>query len=526
MRSPSHVKFPSSLTRLLFLIGAVLTCAPLTAQTSATVHSPARAAAVPATIPALFLSDIHFDPFLDPTKAAALNAAPAANWPRILAPTHTTALTAAQQLAFRACANETDTSYALWQSTLAELKKTAASSRFVVISGDLLAHKFDCKYKALVPGATAASYLDFALKTARYVLTTLHAALPGVPIYTALGNNDSGCVDYALDAQHDGFLAGLAPLIAQVAAVAPADRISVERDFAVLGAYNAPLAALRHTRIVSMDDLYLSAKYSTCSGAHDAVPAAHAIAWLKTQLDLARAAHERVWFVGHIPPGVDLYATARRLANVCGGAKPTMFLGSEDLAQTLAANSDIVRLALFGHTHDDEVRLLTPNDWPAQMANARGAAERTTAESTEPAPVAITGVPLKIVASITPVHGNRPSFMLARVDSVTATLIDYTVIMASNPTVTPITWSREYTYSATYHEPAFDAASLTALIANFQGDPGDRWPASQAYIRNYFPAEPAAAAANSAVISAAWQPYACSLNHMSAKSFAACTCGK
>ncbi len=525
MRSPSHVKFPSSLTRLLFLTGGVLACAPLTAQTSAALHSPARAAA-PATIPALFLSDIHFDPFLDPTKAVALNAAPEVSWPHILAGGHSTALTAAQQSAFEACSNQTDTSYALWQSTLTELRKTAGSSRFVVLSGDLLGHQFDCKYKALVDGATAASYLDFTLKTARYVLTTLHAALPGVPIYTALGNNDSGCEDYALDAHDDAFLAAVAPLIAQAANVAPADRTSVERDFAVLGAYNAPLAAMPHTRIVSMDDLYLSAKYSTCAGAHDAVPAANAIAWLKTQLDLARAAHERVWFVGHIPPGVDLYATARRMANVCGGAKPTMFLGSEDLAQSLAANSDVVRLALFGHTHDDEVRLLTPDDGQAQTANAGGAAERTIPESAEPAPVAITGVPLKIVASITPVHGNRPSFMLARVDPATATLIDYTVMMASNPMVTPITWSREYTYSATYHKPAFDAASLTALIADFQGDPSDKWPASQAYIRNYFPAEPAAAAANSAVISAAWQPYACSLNHDSPKSFAACTCGK
>src|SRR6185437_2686296 len=113
-----------------------------------------------------------------------------------------------------------------------------------------------------------------------------------------------------------------------------------------------------------------------------------------------------------------------------------------------------------------------------------------------------------------------------RVDPATAALTDYTVMMASDPAIMPITWSREYTYSTTYHEPAFDDASLTALIADFQGDPGDKWPGSQDYIRNYFPAEPAAAAVNSAVISAAWQPYACSLDHVTAKSFAACTCGK
>src|SRR5665213_1202188 len=311
---------------VLVILALVLVSALSSAQNS---HVHTRASS---TLPALFLSDIHFDPFIDPTKAVALNSAPEADWPRILDAPAGPALTLAQQAAFTACYDNLDTSYALWQSTLAELKKTATASRFVVISGDLLAHKFDCKYKALVPGATSASYLAFTLKTATYVLTTLHASLPRAPIYTALGNNDSGCVDYALDAQNDAFLSGLAPLVADVARLSPANRAPAERDFASIGAYNAPLTALPHTRIVSFDDLYLTAKYNTCSGTRDPTPSATAILWLKTQLDSARAARERVWFVSHIPPGVDLYATARKLTNVCGGAKATMFLGSDDLA--------------------------------------------------------------------------------------------------------------------------------------------------------------------------------------------------
>ena len=492
------------------LFSLVLLCANLSAQSSAPVHGPARLrpAVTPITIPALFLSDIHFDPFLDPTKTVALNSAPAADWPRILAAPSTQTLTAAQQSAFAACSSDkdpgTDTSYALWQSTLAELKRAASPSRFVVLSGDLLAHKFDCKYKALIPGANSAGYLAFTFKTAYYVLTTLRDDLPGLPVYTTLGNNDSGCVDYALDADHDAFLAGLAPLIAEAANLTAADRATAEHDFAALGAFNAPLTALPHTRIISFDDLYLSAKYSTCSGKNDPTPAAAVLAWLKTQLDQARAAHERVWFVSHIPPGVDLYATARKLTNVCGGGKSTLFLGSDDLAQTLAAYSDVVRLAIFGHTHDDELRLLTP--------------EKDGSE--------ISGVPVKIVGSVSPVHGNRPTFTLARVNPAAATLADYSVMMASYPTAAPITWSREYTYSTTYHQPAFDPASLTALIADFQNDPGDKAATSQAYIRFYYPAASDMATANAAIISVAWHPYVCSLSHMSSKSFAACACGK
>ena len=502
---------PYSILRSVLVLFSCLLCVELSAQTAAPVHDPAparTAVPAPATIPAICRSDIHFDPFLDPTKVAALNSAPAADWPRILAAPSGPALTAAQQSAWAACRADKDlgpdTSYALWQSTLAELKHTAVSSRFVVISGDLLAHHFLCKYKALIPDADSASYLTFTLNTAAYVLTTLHTSLPGVPISTALGNNDSGCTDNSLEADNDPFLAGLAPLVADVANIPPSARAEAEHDFAAIGAFNAPLSALPHTRIISFDDLYLASKYSTCGGPTDPTPGARAIAWLKAQLDAARAAQDRVWFVGHIPPGVDLYATARKLTNVCGGAKSTMFLDTNELSDTLTAYSDIVRLALFGHTHNDEMRLLTP-----EKDGSAGA-----------------GVPLKITGSLTPIHGNRPTFTLARVNSATATLVDYTIMMSSEPTVTPITWSREYTYSTTYHQPAFDPSSLTKLIADFQADPGDKQPMSFAYTRQYYPAEAATAIANAAVISSAWQPYACSLSHMSSKSFAACACGK
>ena len=56
---------------LLALCSSLL-CPSLSAQSSAPVHGPARVrpAVSPITVPALFLSDIHFDPFLDPAKAA------------------------------------------------------------------------------------------------------------------------------------------------------------------------------------------------------------------------------------------------------------------------------------------------------------------------------------------------------------------------------------------------------------------------------------------------------------------------
>ena len=470
----------------------------------ASVALPALAApAKAAMIPALFLSDIHFDPYADPAKVAQLNSARESEWAGILASPESA--TQAQDFASlrQTCpVRGIDTPNVLWLSSLDAIRTNAARAEFVTISGDLLAHQFDCRFKALLPKATHADYIAFAEKTIRYIVDGLRASLPGVPIYVAMGNNDSGCTDYALDPAHDEFLGLTAKIVAE--ALPEADRISVLRDFSAGGYYSASLpAAIPHTRLLVLDDLFFSSRYVTCAGTPDPAPAAAQLAWLKEQLALARRHNEHVWVMGHIPPGVDLYATARKLTNICGGGKPQMFLGSESLAEVLARNSDIVRLALFGHTHSDEMRLL-----PREPAEP---------DTTTPHSKAI-GVPLKIVASITPVNGNRPTFTLASIDAATATLVDYTVIMASNLTGVDTTWAPEYTYSATYREPAFDAASLANLVGEFQADPSAKSSASQAYLKDYFPGD------ISSVIKFAWPQYACSMDHDSGASFSACAC--
>jgi len=495
------------LSAAIFFALAFLSAAPAGAQTD----NQARPAS---QVPALFLSDIHLDPYADPAKVARLNAAPVADWAAILAaPASPTQSQDFAALAKACPVRGIDTPNALWLSSLAALRARAARVRFVTISGDLLAHAFDCKYRTLLPAATHADYVAFAGKTVGYVISSLRAALPGVPLYIAMGNNDSGCADYALDSAHDPFLALTAKIVAD--ALPPdlprADRDQVLRDFSAGGYYAVPIGALPRTRLIVLDDIYLSPRYQTCAGKPDPAPAAAQLAWLQSQLAAARAAHERVWVLSHIPPGVDLYSTARKLTNVCAGGKAQMFLGSEQLADILASYPDIIRLALFGHTHSDEMRLLThessgPASQNGQPTSKNG--ERTTDD----------GVPLKIVPSITPVNGNLPTFTLASVDPASATLTDYTVFIASNSTGIGTAWSPEYTFSSAYRQPAFNAASLTRLIAGFQADPGAQTSASQAYLRDYFPGDA------SSVIKFAWPQYACSMDHDSAASFAACAC--
>ena len=475
----------------------ILVLATLTASAS-----PVR----PASIPALFLSDIHFDPYADPAKVVELNSAPVSEWAGILsAPASTTQAQDFAALRVTCPVRGVDTTNVLWLSSLEAIHTNASRARFATVSGDLLAHQFDCKFKALLPGASHADYVAFVEKTIRYIVGGLRTHMPGVPIYVAMGNNDSGCTDYALDPTHDEFLALTAKIVAE--ALPERDRYSVLRDFAVGGFYSAPLpASIPHARLLVLDDLFFSGDYVTCAGKPDPAPAAAQLGWLKAQLAAARRHHEHVWVLGHIPTGVDLYATARKLTNICGGSQPKMFLGSESLAEMLARNSDVIRLAIFGHTHSDEMRLLTRRG--TDLGESTGRRTRSAA----------IGVPVKLVASITPLNGNRPTFTLALIHPVTATLVDYTVIEASNLTGVDTTWEPQYTYSKAYGKPAFDSASLTSLIADFQADPTVQSSASQAYLRNYFPGD------ISAVIRFVWPQYACSMDHDSAVSFSACAC--
>jgi sphingomyelin phosphodiesterase acid-like 3 len=464
------------------------------AQTALPVALPASE-----TIPALFLSDIHFDPFWDPAKVPQLAAAPASEWKAILAAPPS----ADRQQRFAALqqtchARGEDTSYPLLESSLQAVRAHAAGAAFATVSGDLIAHTFDCKYSALFPHSSPGDYRAFVEKTMDYVIGELSGALPGVPVYVALGNNDSDCGDYRLDA-HSEFLSVIAGEVTG-AAYPSSERMSSVKGFSGGGYYSVNLPApVRNARLLVLNDLFMSSKYATCAGKADPTAAVEQLAWLQRQLTEAREKREKVWVMGHIPPGVYLHATVAKMRDVCGGAKPEMFLSSEKMADELVEFSDVVQLAIFAHTHMDEVRILKAD------SDARPSA-------------AGNSVAVKMVPSISPIDGNAPSFTVARIDPSSAALVDYRVFVASNRTGVDATWNEEYDYGQTYREAAFSAASVTRLIAGFQADPGANTEASRAYIHNFV------AGTASPLLQLVWPQYVCSLSNHSAEGFKSCVC--
>ena len=399
---------PRRLTRcaatLIVLTLGHLAAAALTAQ------SPPA----PQPITAVFLSDIHLNPFHDPAFLATLTG-PSVPVPELTA---SPALAAVQDF----CRRLPDTPDALFRSSLAAIWPRAASVSFVTVSGDLLSHQFTRCFAAFVlrtePAASDSAeypiltpdqrrrYRDFVQNTVAYVTARLRDTFPNTPIYYALGNNDSACGDYNLDA-NDEFLRRTAPLVAAAIAGNPpasatADlpsQFAADGSWQATGSYNVPLAALPNTRLIVFDDVFLAPDHRTCSGADDPATAKAELAWLTLQLQSLKPG-QKVWIMAHIPPGIDLFSSIKR-------RHPVAFL-KYDFAGLLAPYAGSIRLTIFAHTHIDDLTQL-------------------------PSPDSFQTIPitLKSVQSISPDHGNPPTFTLATIDPATSTLLSYTLITAA-----------------------------------------------------------------------------------------------
>jgi|GEM_PF-456723 len=498
---------------LFLLTGAALA---QSAHLSAANHGPLKTQPAKATIPALLLSDIHFEPFGDPAKAASLAAAPASGWQAIFAAPPSPGWQQRFQSLQQSCnVRGADTSFALFQSSLKAMRSHAAGVSFVAVSGDLVSHAFQCEYHELFPHSPPGGYRAFVEKTLAYVMGELDAAFPGTPVYVALGNNDTDCGDYRLDANSEFLQVTGREVTKDFPA---AERQRAQQSFAAGGYYSVSLPApIENARLVVLNDLFMSSHYAACSGKPDPEAAATELVWLQQQLDEARRRQQKVWVMGHIPPGVDLYSTVRKLTDVCGGQKPVMFLSSDKLADALAENSDVVRLAIFAHTHMDEIKLLKA-EMPSAYPNAYpGAPAHFTVEAkgfiAEPKAVAV-----KLVPSISPVHGNNPSFTVAEVDRSSAALKDYRVFAASNQTGVNAQWREEYDFAREYKAAEFTAPAVSKLVSGFAADSSATSPASQQYIRNFL------TGSSSPLLSLVWWPYVCAMSNSTAQAYKACAC--
>lgn len=432
------------------------------------------------------LSDPHFDPLRDPGKSARLAAAPESDWAAILrepaSPTQAADFAAIQAK----CGSKhgLDSDYTLLASALHAAAAQGAGARFVTLTGDLVVHDFDCRWKLATGHDTG--YEDFHQKTANFVIRQVESAFPGITVYVALGNNDTPCGDYRMDLHDPYFAATSNAVLAGLVGATKQERQQAEADYRFAGYFSAAVPGLVRTRFLMIDDIYLSRRYGSCAtGKEDPAPAAAVLKWLRGQLETAKAQGESVWVLGHIPPGIDVYRTVNNKHDVCAGEAAEIFLADDALTTLLAGYPGTIRLGLFGHTHSDEIRV-------------------------------VGDVPIKLVGSVTPVNGNFPTFTVAQVDRKTSQLADYTVFLAANKEGTG-PWTEEYDYRRSYSADAFTAASLRAEIAAFRKDPSAETAPSQAYQQDFFPGSPSP-------LGLVWPQAVCALDSVTPSAYRTCAC--
>jgi predicted MPP superfamily phosphohydrolase len=451
----------------------------------ASANMPSRAAEPSGRI--AVVSDIHFNPFATRDLAARLANSEARDWPGIFA-------SAGGQGVSR---RGEDTNQALFASVLETLSAHARNADLIVVSGDLLAHRFEelaAQALGIVPDSSTVRSL--ATKTAVYVADGLRSVMPDRPIVLALGNNDSECGDYQIE-PGGPFLASLGETVRDLAG---GDRLASDFDqtFHAGGYYAMRHPTVAGVTILAVNDVLWSTDYQDACGTRGTAAAEAMMTWLERQLDDARAAGRRIWLVHHIPVGIDPYSTVHAPAELSCPTQVTTFLKEpfssrfEMLFRDYAAT---IQTALSGHTHQDSYRLVMD-------AGTDVAVE-------------------KVTPSISPIFGNNPGFHVFTYDVQTGDVTDFSTWYLANleqaSATRPAEWQREYVFTEAYGEQAYSPAAIRR-IADAMLKPGAEGEGARSAFRRF------SSVSHDEIAAGELRAYACAIGNLTPSSYTVCYC--
>lgn len=385
----------------------------------------------------LLLSDIHFDPYADPTLVPKLAEAPVDQWGSIFG--------SSPQKIFSTYGK--DTNYPLLVSALEEIHQTGTAYDYVLVNGDYLSHHFKDEFHKLIPGADAKAYQAFVLKTVVFVSREVQESLPAIPVYFCLGNNDSDCDDYGGVITNSAFL----PTLAREWSTVSKDPEAVE-DFSRTGCYVLPHPTLPDHEFIVLNDVVWAYKYAPSCAAGEGSEGSQELAWFQKVLKEARSKRIRATIVTHMPPGIHGRNASEHIDRVkpqktfYKGAFLTAFLG-------LASDyRDVIDGEFSGHTHLDDFRVVSDRLGKNFLIT-------------------------HITPALSPVHNNNPGFQVMLYDRGNGGLDDMATYYLKNLKTAgtePAQWSLEYTFKNAYGYDAYNSANLTALTDLIDKDPKTR----------------------------------------------------
>jgi sphingomyelin phosphodiesterase acid-like 3 len=436
----------------------------------------------------LFVSDFHFNPLLDPVLADRLVEAPPSQWDAIFASSTKDGYSQAGA----------DTNFPLLQSALAAMKARTPSPDIVFISGDLLAHELNVFFDGAVTNPTPAGLAAFTYATEQYLALKLTQTFPAAQIVPTMGDWDS-------DAAVAAF-----PSPAFIASFAASWTASVNRNggapdlqatFPTGGYYSTAFPIDPRGRLIVLYTQPWAAECANGCGTGPGSPGAVELAWLTAQLADARSRGQRVWLLGHIPPGMGAPGTAANTVSgvACAAAAVPYYLDAYavQLQALYRQYQDVLALGIFAHEHSDDYRLLR---------DASG--------------LPILG--MKLIPSITPVHPNNPAFVHFAYDPASGTITEATTVALFNlPVATteiPGIWAPEYSFTQAYGQVAFDSRGLAGAVDKIQTTA-----AGQALFTTYMTSSNPAG--NPPGDFSPFLAYRCAFDRLTVADFNACYCG-
>jgi len=425
----------------------------------------------------LMLSDVHFDPLTgtSPQDVEALISAPPEKWQSIFE----------SHAASDVSSGDADTNYALLVSALHAAAGRGVPFDYVIVTGDYLAHNFLTKYRAFRPDGQG--YPEFAIKTAVFVSRMIEQSFPGIPIYGALGNNDSSSADYALPDKP--FLTALAKEWKVVSANPYA-----AQDFLSGGYYEVAHPTVAGQEFIVLNTSLWSRLYTggDFPGASDAGTAE--MKWLASKLDDVSNRRQTAALIMHIPPGIDAY-TALQAGNVCD--LPTLFWKKpylDSFLALLAAHKSSLRDSYAGHTHINDFRVFTD----------------------------ASGMPyfqMHIAPSISPNGGNSPAFEIGVYDKTTGALVDYSAIYSRNRSgrkPADVLWEPAFDFRAESGFPDYNPSSLETIALLIRS--------SDIVRARLFDLFSSRTSATLPIPSKDWLAYSCAQTQIAPKAFSSCAC--
>lgn len=415
---------------------------------------------------AVVFSDIHFNPFYDPSIFQDLLAADVHEWAGIFEKS-----AIAEPSAYGA-----DTNFPLLVLALSGMRRQVGDSPLVIFNGDLLGHNIAKTFFELYGSQDIAAMHAFTDKTVVFLMQMIRRSIGDIPVLFAVGNADS----YSGIEPEPDFLSNTAEFYYSQFLNGTADHEAFLESFKAGGYYSArPYGA--GLTVIGLNTMLF---YPI------ALPEAESratveLSWLDSTLASAKANGEKVWLLMHVPPGADIGSTAQLVDN-SGHIGRTVMMWRPDyqarFLQILSQYPGIISFSLAAHTHMDEYRIMADN--------------------------VLHGSP-----SISPVFGNNPAFKIFNFSNTTFEPADY-ISLNYNLAAMPEEFQDFYTFSSAYSLEGPLDASLDQLYPMLATDGAKQSLYREYYYSGITPANP--------ITDRNWPVYWCGIANMNQQELIDC----